>query len=215
MNQQNINLDIIPVTAFQQNCSIIWDDNKNAAIIDPGGEGEKIIARVEQLGLNVQAILLTHGHLDHVGAAEQLKAHFNVPIYGANQLDDYWFASLPEQANQFGLAEIQPFTPDRWLNQEGEHLKIGDFDFEILHLPGHTPGHIGFIEHQKGIAFTGDVLFRGGIGRTDFPGGSFDQLIESIKSKLYPLPDEMIIIAGHGPYTTIGEEKRSNAFVRG
>lgn len=211
---QSINLEIIPVTAFQQNCSLIWDKNKNAAIIDPGGEAPKLIHRIEELGLNLQAILLTHGHLDHVGAAQKIQQRFEVPIWGSNQLDDYWFQSLPQQSQQFGLFETSAFTPDRWLNEEGEHIQVGELDFEVLHLPGHTPGHIGFIEHSKGIAFSGDVLFRGGIGRTDFPGGDYQQLLASIRDKMYTLPDNMIVIAGHGSYTTIGEEKRSNPFVK-
>ena len=131
-----MNIDIIPVTAFQQNCSLIWDENKSAAIIDPGGEADKLIKRIEALELNLQAILLTHGHLDHVGAAEKLKQHFNVPILGSNSKDEYWFKSLPQQSEKFGLLfDVAAFEPDRWLDQEGEVLTIGDFAFEVLHLP--------------------------------------------------------------------------------
>ncbi|MBN6079219.1 MBL fold metallo-hydrolase [Aggregatibacter actinomycetemcomitans] len=210
-----MNIEIIPVTAFQQNCSLIWDDKKNAAIIDPGGEADKLIKRIEELGLNLQAILLTHGHLDHVGAAEKVKQHFNAPILGSNSKDDYWFKGLPQQSEKFGmLFEVAAFEPDRWLDEEGEILHIGDFTFEVLHLPGHTPGHIGFIEHQKHVAFTGDVLFKSGIGRTDFPGGSYDEIIASIREKLYRLDDDMIIVPGHGPYTTIGTEKQTNPYVK-
>ncbi|TYB17410.1 MBL fold metallo-hydrolase [Aggregatibacter actinomycetemcomitans] len=210
-----MNIEIIPVTAFQQNCSLIWDDKKNAAIIDPGGEADKLIKRIEELGLNLQAILLTHGHLDHVGAAEKVKQQFNVPILGSNSKDDYWFKGLPQQSEKFGmLFEVATFEPDRWLDKEGEILTIGDFTFEVLHLPGHTPGHIGFIEHQKRVAFTGDVLFKSGIGRTDFPGGSYDEIIASIREKLYRLDDDMIIVPEHGPYTTIGIEKQTNPYVK-
>ncbi|AMQ92094.1 MBL fold metallo-hydrolase [Aggregatibacter actinomycetemcomitans] len=210
-----MNIEIIPVTAFQQNCSLIWDDKKNAAIIDPGGEADKLIKRIEELGLNLQAILLTHGHLDHVGAAEKVKQQFNVPILGSNSKDDYWFKGLPQQSEKFGmLFEVAAFEPDRWLDKEGEILTIGDFTFEVLYLPGHTPGHIGFIEHQKRVAFTGDVLFKSGIGRTDFPGGSYDKIIASIREKLYRLGDDMIIVPGHGPYTTIGIEKQINPYVK-
>ncbi|QEH45395.1 MBL fold metallo-hydrolase [Aggregatibacter actinomycetemcomitans] len=210
-----MNIEIIPVTAFQQNCSLIWDDKKNAAIIDPGGEADKLIKRIEELGLNLQAILLTHGHLDHVGAAEKVKQQFNVPILGSNSKDDYWFKGLPQQSEKFGmLFEVATFEPDRWLDKEGEILTIGDFTFEVLHLPGHTPGHIGFIEHQKRVAFTGDVLFKSGIGRTDFPGGSYDEIIASIREKLYRLDDDMIIVPGHGPYTTIDIEKQTNPYVK-
>ncbi|MGY4676132.1 MBL fold metallo-hydrolase [Pasteurella sp. P03HT] len=209
-----MNIEIIPVTPFQQNCSLIWDEHKHAAIIDPGGEAEKLIKRIEELELNLSLILLTHGHLDHVGAAPKLKQHFQVEIVGPHHLDEYWFQQLPEQSKRFGLAEIDAFTPDRWLNQEGEIIDVGEMKFEVLHLPGHTPGHIGFIEHNKRISFTGDVLFKQSIGRTDFPGGDHQTLINVIREKLYSLGDDMIIVAGHGPYTTIGQEKQHNPFIR-
>lgn len=209
-----LNLQIIPVTPFQQNCSIIWDQQKNAAIIDPGGEAEKLIQFIESQQLHLRAILLTHGHLDHVGAAVKLKTHFQVDIIGPHSADDYWLQGLPQQSEKFGLFECKAFTPDRWLDVEHEKITIGEMCFTVLHLPGHTPGHIGFIEQDKNIAFTGDVLFAGGIGRTDFPGGSYAQLIRSIKEKLFPLDDDMIIIAGHGDSTTIGREKQSNPYVR-
>ncbi|HHF5323442.1 TPA: MBL fold metallo-hydrolase [Haemophilus influenzae] len=208
-----MNIEIIPVTAFQQNCSLIWDDDKNAAIIDPGGEAERLIQRIEELNLNLKVILITHGHLDHVGAAMQLKQHFGVEIWGSQEEDKFLFESLPEQAQLFGLPNIDAFLPDRWFSQEGEILKLDGFNFEILHLPGHTPGHIGFIEHEKKVAFTGDVLFQGGIGRTDFPRGDYETLISSIRTKLLLLNDDLIIIAGHGPYTTIGQEKQTNPFL--
>ncbi|OOF36284.1 MBL fold metallo-hydrolase [Rodentibacter rarus] len=208
-----MNIEIIPVTVFQQNCSLIWDDEKNAAIIDPGGETEKLIQRVEALDLNLKVILLTHAHLDHVGAAMQLKDYFNVDIWGPQEEDQFLFESLPEQAERFGLPYIEAFLPDRWL-YEGDVINIGDIQFDILHLPGHTPGHIGFIEQEKKASFTGDVLFQGGIGRTDFPRGNYEQLISSIREKLFKLSDDMIIIAGHGPYTTIGREKADNPFLK-
>lgn len=209
-----MNIEIIPVTAFQQNCSLIWDDEKNAAIIDPGGEAQKLIKRIEELGLNLQAILLTHGHLDHVGAAPQLKAHFGVEIIGPHHADEYWFQALPQQSRQFGLFEIDSFLPDRWLDQDGEILTLAGYQFEVKHLPGHTPGHVGFVEHNQKVIFSGDVLFKQSIGRTDFPGGNHEELLYSIRAKLYSLPDDMIVIAGHGPATTIGQEKQQNPFVR-
>lgn len=208
-----MNIEIIPVTAFQQNCSLIWDDEKNAAIIDPGGEAEKLIGRIEELGLNLEAILLTHAHLDHVGAAKQVKQHFGVEIWGPQEEDRFLFDSLPEQSQRFGMPTIHAFLPDRWLH-EGEIIHAGGGIFEILHLPGHTPGHIGFIEKQKKAAFTGDVLFQGSIGRTDLPGGNYTQLISAIREKLFKLNGDMIIIAGHGPYTTIEHEKTNNPFLK-
>ena len=208
-----MNIEIIPVTAFQQNCSLIWDDEKNAAIIDPGGEAEKLIGRIEELGLNLEAILLTHAHLDHVGVAEQVKQHFGVEIWGPQEEDRFLFDSLPEQSQRFGMPTIHAFLPDRWLH-EGEIIHAGGGIFEILHLPGHTPGHIGFIEKQKKAAFTGDVLFQGSIGRTDLPGGNYTQLISAIREKLFKLNGDMIIIAGHGPYTTIEHEKTNNPFLK-
>ena len=208
-----MNIEIIPVTAFQQNCSLIWDDEKNAAIIDPGGEAEKLIGRIEELGLNLEAILLTHAHLDHVGAAEQVKQHFGVEIWGPQEEDRFLFDSLPEQSQRFGMPTIHAFLPDRW-RHEGETIHAGGGIFEILHLPGHTPGHIGFIEKQKKAAFTGDVLFQGSIGRTDLPGGNYTQLISAIREKLFKLNGDMIIIAGHGPYTTIEHEKTNNPFLK-
>ena len=208
-----MNIEIIPVTAFQQNCSLIWDDEKNAAIIDPGGEAEKLIGRIEELGLNLEAILLTHAHLDHVGATEQVKQHFGVEIWGPQEEDRFLFESLPEQSQRFGMPTIHAFLPDRWLH-EGETIHAGGGIFEILHLPGHTPGHIGFIEKQKKAAFTGDVLFQGSIGRTDLPGGNYTQLISAIREKLFKLNGDMIIIAGHGPYTTIEHEKTNNPFLK-
>lgn len=213
MSEQHINVELLPVTAFQQNCSLLWDEDKNAAIIDPGGDAEKIIQRADELGLNVQAILLTHGHLDHVGAAQKLKAHYNAPVLGSAQGDDFWFENLPMQAQQFRLPTVETFTPDRWLDTDGEILEIGALRLEVLHLPGHTPGHIGFIDRQHKVAFTGDVLFQGSIGRTDFPQGDHATLLKSIREKLYPLGDEMIIIAGHGQPTTIGKEKMHNPFL--
>ncbi|MBE2893689.1 MBL fold metallo-hydrolase [Spirabiliibacterium falconis] len=208
-----MHVELIPVTAFQQNCSVVWDDNKNAAIIDPGGESARLIAFIEENRLNLTKILLTHGHLDHVGAAKALQAHFDVEMLGSHIEDQFLFDSLPEQATRFGLAEIAPFLPDRWLH-EGEQVTVGEITFDILHLPGHTPGHIGFIEKEKNVGFTGDVLFHGSIGRTDFPRSSHADLIHAIKTKLFVFDDDLIIIPGHGSATHIGRERKLNPFVQ-
>lgn len=208
-----MNVELIPVTTFQQNCSLVWDDEKNAVIIDPGGESLLLIERIEALGLVLKAILLTHGHLDHVGAAEELKHHFGVKIIGPQSEDAFLFQSLSEQAARFGLSRISPFLPDQWLNDEGEKLTFGQLTFEVLHLPGHTPGHVGFIAADQNIAFTGDVLFQNSIGRTDFPKGDLVVLMSSIRCKLLPLDNDMIIVAGHGPCTTIGQEKKNNPYL--
>ena len=175
-----MNVEIIPVTSFQQNCSVIWDDEKNAAIVDPGGEAEKLIAFIEEKQLKLDKILLTHGHQDHVGSAAKLKKYYQVDIWGPNTEDKFLFDSLPEQSRRFGLFEADVFYPDHWLNQEDKTITVGDIKFEVLHLPGHTPGHIGFIEHNKNVAFTGDVLFYNCIGRTDFPRGDHYLLLSSI-----------------------------------
>lgn len=203
---------LIPVTPFQQNCSIVWDQECNAAIIDPGGEPQKIIQFIQEHNLKPQAILLTHGHLDHVGAAVELKQYYSIKIIGPHIADEYWLQALPQQAESFGLPNCAAFTPDQWLNEQ-DQIQIGSLHFDVLHLPGHTPGHVGFINQSEQIAFTGDVLFNGGIGRTDFPGGSYTQLIQSIQKKLLPLNGQTRIIAGHGPTTTIANEKQTNPFL--
>ena len=192
---------------------MMWEDEKNAAVVEPGGEAEKLIGFIEEKQLKLDKILLTHGHLEHVGSAAKLKKYFQVDIWGPNTEDKFLFDSLPEQSRRFGLFEADVFYPDHWLNQEDKTITVGDIKFEVLHLPGHTPGHIGFIEHNKNVAFTGDVLFYNSIGRTDFPRGDHNQLLSSIRKKLFKLNDEMIIVAGHGPATKIGIEKQSNPFL--
>lgn len=205
-------LQVIPVGPFQQNCSIIWDDQKNAAIIDPGDEAAKLIHYIETNQLNLQKILITHGHLDHIIAADELRQHFKVEIYGSQQADQPLFERLPEMCAGYGLPPVEPFLPDHWLN-EGESVNVGAMTFHIRHLPGHAPGHIGFLDFTNKIGFTGDVLFKDSIGRTDLYLGNFDQLITTIQTKLFDLDDDFIILPGHGPHTTIGREKRQNPFL--
>lgn len=207
------NLQIVPVTAFQQNCSIIWDDNKNAAIIDAGGDAEKLIKFVEEQDLNVQKLLITHGHLDHIMAVDQLRKHFGVEVFGSQLEDKPLFEQLPEICRNYGLPESPAFLPDHWLN-EGDKIEVGNLNFTVRHLPGHAPGHIGFFDFDNKITFSGDVLFQNSIGRTDLYKGDFDQLIHTIRTKMFDLDDDFIVISGHGRHTTIGQEKKSNPFLK-
>lgn len=207
------NLQIIPVTAFAQNCSVIWDNDKNAGIIDPGGDASKIIQFVESQGLKVQKILLTHGHLDHIMAVEELKKHFGVEVVGSHQADQPLFEQLPEICRSYGFPEVSAFLPDHWL-VEGDEITVGSLNFTVRHLPGHAPGHIGFFDFENKITFSGDVLFKNSIGRTDLYQGNFDQLIHTIRTKMFDLDDDFIVISGHGTHTTIGQEKKSNPFLK-
>lgn len=207
------NLQIIPVSVFQQNCSVVWDENKNAAIIDAGDNAETIIKFVEEQKLNVQKLLITHGHLDHIMAVDKLRTHFNVEVFGSHLDDKELFEQLPDICRQYGLPEVPAFLPDHWLNA-GDCVSIGQLTFDIRHLPGHAPGHIGFFDFQNKVAFSGDVLFQNSIGRTDLYKGNFEQLIHSIQTQLFDLDDDFIIIPGHGSHTTIGREKKSNPFLK-
>lgn len=207
------NLQIIPVSPFQQNCTVIWDENKNAAIIDAGDDANSIIQFVESQQLKVQKLLLTHGHLDHIMAVEALRDHFQVEVLGSHIADKPLFERLPEMCQQFGLPPVSSFLPDHWLN-EGDIIEVGELSYSVRHLPGHAPGHIGFFDFDNRIAFSGDVLFQGSIGRTDLYMGNFDQLIETIRTKMFDLDDDFIIIPGHGTHTTIGREKQSNPFLK-
>ncbi|OCG72246.1 hypothetical protein A9G43_02815 [Gilliamella sp. Occ3-1] len=204
---------IIPVTAFQENCSIIWcDQTMEGAFIDPGGEPELLIKAVEKLGVNIKQILLTHGHLDHVGAATILAKHYDVKIIGPSQEDEFLLTSLPQQSTQFGFPYTDSFLPDRWL-KEGEQIQVGNISLDVLFCPGHTPGHIVFINHLDKQAFVGDVLFKSSIGRTDFPRGNHADLISSITNKLLPLGDDFIFVPGHGPMSSFGHERVSNPYL--
>lgn len=205
---------IIPVTAFNQNCTLIWcEATRQAALVYPGGDAARIIAEVARQGVTVSQILLTHGHLDHVGAATELAAHFQIPIYGPEKEDTFWLEGLPAQSQMFGLTECKAFTPTRWL-AEGDKITVGNIELSVLHCPGHTPGHIVFIYPKGRLALVGDVLFNGGVGRSDFPRGDHQQLISSIRTKLLPLGDDITFIPGHGPTSTIGHERQTNPFVR-
>nr|WP_112066888.1 hydroxyacylglutathione hydrolase GloC [Escherichia coli] len=209
-----MNYRIIPVTAFSQNCSLIWcEQTRLAALVDPGGDAEKIKQEVDASGLTLMQILLTHGHLDHVGAAAELAQHYGVPVFGPEKEDEFWLQGLPAQSRMFGLEECQPLTPDRWLN-EGDTISIGNVCFTGVTLPGHTPGHVVFFDDRAKLLISGDVIFKGGVGRSDFPRGDHNQLISSIKDKLLPLGDDVTFIPGHGPLSTLGYERLHNPFLQ-
>lgn len=205
---------IIPVTAYQQNCSLIWCENTNkAALIDPGGDVEMLLAEVDGLGLVLEKILLTHGHLDHVGGAKQIATKLGVPIIGPHQADAFWLQELPKQSEMFGFAHTDAFEPDQWL-QQGDSVEVGEVMLSVLYCPGHTPGHVVFYNDSEAVAFVGDVLFQGSIGRTDFPQGDYDQLISSIKQNLLPLGDAVMFVPGHGPMSNLGHERQNNPFLQ-
>ncbi len=204
---------ILPVTPFQQNCTLFWcEQTRRAAIIDPGGEPVRILALLAELDLVPESILLTHGHLDHVGASAALAARLSVPIFGPHADDAFLIHALSEQCQMFGFPPVDAFEPDQWLHQ-GDHILVGKERLDVLHCPGHTPGHVVFVNARERLAQVGDVLFRGSIGRTDFPRSNHRQLIDSIQQRLFPLGDDVRFIPGHGPMSTIGNERRTNPFV--
>ncbi len=203
----------LPVTAFQQNCSLVWcDATRDAAVIDPGGELPRLLAAVQQRGLNLKAIWLTHAHIDHAGGTGQLAREQGLPIIGPHPGDQFWIDGLAQQSKMFGFPPAERFAPDRWLD-DGDTVQIGEDTLNVRHCPGHTPGHVVFHSASAGRAFVGDVLFAGGIGRTDFPGGNHQQLIDAIRQRLWPMGDDTIFIPGHGPESSIGKERRSNPYV--
>jgi glyoxylase-like metal-dependent hydrolase (beta-lactamase superfamily II) len=206
--------EIIPVTPFQQNCTLlICPETREAAIVDPGGETDRIIAALERRQARAAAVLLTHGHLDHVGAAPDVAARLGIPIIGPHRDDAFWLDALAQQAQMFGFPPHAAFTPGRWLDG-GDTVTIGSQELEVRYCPGHTPGHVIFYHRPSALAQVGDVLFRGSIGRTDFPRGNHADLLRSIREQLFTLGDDVRFIPGHGPMGTFGEERRTNPFVR-
>ena len=206
-------IKIVPVTPFQQNCSLIRARNGSIAVIDPGGEVDRLIAEAEAWDGKIEKIWLTHGYLDHAGGAMELKEKTGAIIEGAQEEEVFWLSQISEQIKRFGThMEAKNVTPDRWLD-DGDQVQFGNITLDVLHCPGHTPGHIVFFEPKSHIAQVGDVLFRGSVGRSDLPGGDHDTLIRSIKTKLWPLGEEVVFVPGHGPLSTFGEERRTNPFV--
>lgn len=215
---------LVPVTVFQQNCSLIWNTaTMAAAVVDPGGEPGKILDAISRLGLKVELILLTHGHLDHAGGAKDLKDELDaerakaglaaVPIVGPDMRDQFLLDGIDAVQQQFGMQGMRNVTPDRYV-VEGDTVALGDLVFDVLHLPGHTPGHVVFVERRIRYVFSGDTVFKGSVGRSDFPYGDGPGLIAGIKAKLLPLGDDVTFVPGHGPTSTLGAERAENPFLQ-
>lgn len=212
-------LQVIPVTPFRQNCSVLWDEaTRQAVVVDPGGDADVLAEVIRQNGLTVEAILLTHGHLDHVGGVAALsrllaKTQETPPVViGPTGEDEFLLSSIENQARHFGLEGLENAKVDRYL-AEGEQVQVAGRTFDVLHVPGHTPGHVVFVDKAARFAFVGDTLFRGTVGRTDFPYGDGHLLVRSIKEKLLPLGDDVVIMPGHGGSSTLGAERMNNPFL--
>lgn len=207
-------VEIMPVTPFQQNCSvIICEETNKAAIVDPGGEVDRIKAHLEKLGVIPEKILITHAHIDHAGGTHDLSEALDLPIEGPHTEDQFWIDKLSDQSRMFQFPEAKEFVPTRWLKHNDE-VTVGNVKLEVRFCPGHTPGHVVFINHQHKLCWVGDVLFKGSIGRTDFPRGDHATLINSIKENLLSLEDDYRFISGHGPVSSIGEERNTNPYIQ-
>lgn len=210
-----LNAAVVPVTPFQQNCMLIWDGpTKKGAVIDPGGDVDNIKKAIEETGIEVEKIVLTHGHIDHAGGADELRAALGVKIEGPHLADKFLLEGLEAQGREYGLTDAKNVTPDRFLD-EGDKLEIVGREFQILHCPGHSPGSLVYVLHEQKFIIMGDVLFQGSIGRTDFPYGDHDALLNAIKTKILPLGDAYGFMCGHGPGSTLAMEKQTNPFVKG
>ena len=203
---------IIPVTPLQQNCSLIWCTKTNkAALTDPGGDLDRLKQGLEKTGVELEKILITHGHIDHCGQAGILAEELGVPIEGPHEDDRFWISRLDDDGKKYGI-DGRVFEPDRWL-VDGDKVTVGELELDVIHCPGHTPGHVVFFHEPSRFAIVGDVLFQGSIGRTDFPMGNHQDLIDAITQKLWPLGNDVTFIPGHGPTSTFGQERATNAFV--
>ena len=203
---------IVPVTPFEQNCSLLWcTQTMRGALVDPGGDLDRLKQALEKTGVTLEKILVTHGHMDHCGLAGVLAKDIGVPIEGPQEGDRFWIEGLDDPAKRYGI-EGESFEPDRWLH-DGDTVSVGNLTLDVIHCPGHTPGHVVFFHAPSRLAMVGDVLFAGSIGRTDFPMGNHEQLLASITQKLWPLGDDVTFVPGHGPTSTFGQERRTNPFV--
>lgn len=211
--QPTLEISVFPVTAFQQNASLlICSKTRKGALVDPGGEAEKLIAAVEAADTVLEQVLITHGHIDHIGGAADVAAHFGVPIVGPERSDEAMIAGITTQAAMFGVPDVKVPTIDRWL-EEGDQVMVGELAFDVLYTPGHAPGHVIFVNHAHKFIVMGDVLFKGSVGRTDLPGGDHGTLLKSIFQKVLPLGDDYQFLPGHGPGSTLGAERQSNPFI--
>nr|WP_295684151.1 MBL fold metallo-hydrolase [uncultured Nevskia sp.] len=205
--------EIIPVTPFQQNCSLIWDPlTMEGALVDAGGEAERLLARVAAHGIKLVKLLVTHGHLDHAGSVAEIAEKLKLPIEGPHPDDAFWIEGMPDAARQYGFPPTRSFVPDRWL-QQGDTVTLGSLTLDVLHCPGHTPGHVVFHHPASRLALVGDVIFQNSIGRTDFPRGNHADLIKAIRTRLFPLGDDTQFVPGHGPMSTFGAERKQNPYV--
>jgi len=204
---------ILPVTPFQQNCSIlVCEKTGKGALVDAGGDVDRILAQVGKMNIQLEKLFVTHGHFDHCGGTAEIAKRLGLPIEGPHREDKFWIDQMPESAARFGFGKAEAFTPDRWL-EGGDTVRFGDIELQVRHCPGHTPGHVIFFNPEVQLAMVGDVLFQGSIGRTDFPRGDHATLINSIRTQLWPLGNDVTFIPGHGPVSTFGEERESNPFV--
>jgi glyoxylase-like metal-dependent hydrolase (beta-lactamase superfamily II) len=211
---KNIRAAVVPVTPFQQNCTVLWcTRTMRAAVVDPGGDLDRVRAAIADAKVTVEKILLTHGHIDHAGGATELKESLGVPIEGPHRDDKFLLDLVAGSGLRFGIFTARNVAPDRWLG-DGDRVEVGEAAFDVLHCPGHSPGSVAFVSAEEKLAIVGDVLFRGSIGRTDLPGADHATLMASIRTKLLPLGDDTSFLCGHGPASTIGQERATNPFLR-